>query len=284
MMTEAVLTQDQQRQFSEQGYVVLENFKSPEELEGLRQAALEVIEGFDFSSHQHVFSTTAAAAALGEYFLTSGDQVRCFLEPGAADENGQLQVDKLLSVNKLGHAMHDRIPAFRHFSADPRLTTLMHEVGVKTPHVWQSMYIFKQPQIGGEVGWHQDATYFYTQPQSVKTLWFAVDDATLQNGCLWVADVGSDTPLREVFEVVDGRPRTRRLDQAPWPDLQQAKPLEVKAGALVCFSGTLPHYSAPNKSSKARHAYTLHVVDGEADYPATNWIQRGEDLPVRGFL
>ncbi|XOV82340.1 MAG: phytanoyl-CoA dioxygenase family protein [bacterium] len=283
-MTETVLTQDQQQQFIQQGYVVLENFKTPEEIERLREAALQVVDTFDFATHQHVFSTAAQAAALGEYFLTSGDQVRCFLEPGAADENGHLQVDKRLSVNKLGHAMHDRIPAFRTFSADPRLQMLMHETGVREPHVWQSMYIFKQPRIGGEVGWHQDATYFFTEPLSVKTLWFAIDDATLENGCLWVADTGPQTPLREVFEVIDGRPRTRRLDATPWPDLQQAQPLEVKAGSLVCFSGTLPHYSAPNRSDKARHAYTLHVVDAQAIYPQTNWIQRGHDLPVRGFL
>jgi phytanoyl-CoA hydroxylase len=283
-MSTSLLTPEQQDKFAQQGYVVLEDFKSASELASLQQAALAVIEEFDFGAHQHVFRTDQGVAAMGKYFITSGDKVRCFLEPGAVDDKGVLQVDPLLAVNKIGHAMHDLIPAFRQFSADPRLTSLMHDVGVRDPHVWQSMYIFKQPHIGGEVGWHQDATYFYTEPLSVKTLWFAIDDATLDNGCLWVADTGTDTPLKEVFEVVNGRPGTRQLEQQTWPSLDQAKPLEVKAGSLVCFSGTLPHYSAPNTSDKARHAYTLHVVDAAAQYPATNWIQRGSDLPVRGFI
>ncbi len=55
------------------------------------------------------------------------------------------------------------------------------------------------------------------------------------------------------------------------------------ADTLICFDGLLPHYSAANRSSQARHAYTLHVVDGQAHYPETNWIQRGRDFPVRGF-
>ncbi|MEO1221755.1 MAG: phytanoyl-CoA dioxygenase family protein [Pseudomonadota bacterium] len=73
------------------------------------------------------------------------------------------------------------------------------------------------------------------------------------------------------------------LSDMPWPDESSAQPLEVEAGTLVLFHGLLPHYSPPNRSDKPRHAYTLHVTDGACDYSELNWIQRGEDLPVRGF-
>jgi phytanoyl-CoA hydroxylase len=46
----------------------------------------------------------------------------------------------------------------------------------------------------------------------------------------------------------------------------------------------LPHYSAPNRSPVSRHAYTLHITDGNAIYSARNWLRRGPDLPVRGFV
>jgi phytanoyl-CoA hydroxylase len=52
------------------------------------------------------------------------------------------------------------------------------------------MYIFKQPGIGGEVGCHQDATFLYTDPITVTGFWFAIEDATLENGCLWAAPGG----------------------------------------------------------------------------------------------
>jgi phytanoyl-CoA hydroxylase len=52
----------------------------------------------------------------------------------------------------------------------------------------------------------------------------------------------------------------------------------------VVFHGLLPHYSAPNRSPQSRHAYTLHVTDGQANYAAHNWLQRDAGLPLRGFV
>ena len=150
------------------------------------------------------------------------------------------------------------------------------------------MYIFKQPGIGGEVGWHQDATFFDTTPISVTTFWFALEDATLDNGCLWTEPGGHRGPrgvLRERFERHGDVVTMNKLDATPWPASNvNAIPLEVKAGALVVFHGLLPHYSAPNRSAVSRHAYTLHATDANTQYAATNWLQRGADDPVRGFL
>jgi hypothetical protein len=76
--------------------------------------------------------------------------------------------------------MHDLDPVFRAFTSDPRLVTVARDLGLSEAQMWQSMYIFKQPGIGGEVRWHQDATYFDTTPVSVTTFWFALEDATLR--------------------------------------------------------------------------------------------------------
>ena len=73
------------------------------------------------------------------------------------------------------------------------------------------------------------------------------------------------------------------LDTTPMPDNTKAIALEVEAGALVVLHGLLPHYSAPNRSSASRHAYTLHVTDPSAHYSAANWIQRSATMPARGF-
>jgi len=68
-----------------------------------------------------------------------------------------------------------------------------------------------------------------------------------------------------------------------YPRLRSALPAEARAGALVIFDGRAPHYSGPNRSKRSRHAYTLHVIDRACDYPADNWLQRGDDMPLRGF-
>ena len=179
--------------------------------------------------------------------------------------------------------MHDLDPVFSAFSRGPALAKVAQQLGLQQPQIWQSMYIFKQPGIGGEVRWHQDATYFETDPVSVTTFWFALEDATLDNGCLWAEPGGHLTAMRERFVREGDLVRVEKLDTTPWPDDSTAVPLEVKAGSLVCFHGLLPHYSAPNRSPVSRHAYTLHVTDGATRYSPQNWIQRDAGFPVRGF-
>jgi len=58
-------------------------------------------------------------------------------------------------------------------------------------------------------------------------------------------------------------------------------PLEVPAGTLVVLDGRLPHWSDVNRSPRSRHAYTLHCISAAADYPDWNWLQRGDDMPLR---
>ena len=60
-------------------------------------------------------------------------------------------------------------------------------------------------------------------------------------------------------------------------------PLEVKAGTLVVLHALLPHMSYANRSANTRHAYTMHIIEGTADYPEWNWLQRPPEMPLRGF-
>ncbi len=269
--------------FDRDGYAVIPGFKSPEEIAALRARAERIVRDFDPSDGAAIFTTKDQAAKSDAYFLESGTSVRCFFEEDAFDADGRLRQPKELSINKIGHAMHDLDAAFDAFSHDARLQTIALALGLARPLVYQSMYIFKQPNIGGEVRWHQDAGFFDTDPSTVTTFWFALEDAGRSNGCLWVEPGGHRSPLRQRFVVRDGRAQMEELDATPWPSAG-ATPLEVRAGALVVFHGRLPHYSAPNRSAKSRHAYTLHAVDGDAAYSPLNWLQRDARMPARGFV
>jgi len=278
-----MLNTEQIEGFERDGYLVLPGFKSPEQIAALRQRAAQIVDHFDPGQCRSIFTTKDQVTATDDYFLRSANTVRCFFEEEAFDQHGQLRQDKALSINKIGHALHELDPVFASFSRDPRLAALAHDLGLEQAQVWQSMYIFKQPGIGGEVNWHQDATFFETTPISVTTFWFALEDASVENGCLWVEPGGHRGPLRERFVRHGDDISMEKLDSTPWPDNSRAVPLQAKAGDLVCFHGLLPHYSAPNRSPVSRHAYTLHATDGRCLYSPHNWIQRDASFPVRGF-
>lgn len=91
-----------------------------------------------------------------KYFMDSADKVSFFFEEGAFADDGSLVKPKALSLNKLGHALHDIDPVFREFSRSEAIKQLYRELGFVKPLPVQSMYIFKQPSIGGTVVPHQD--------------------------------------------------------------------------------------------------------------------------------
>ena len=283
----SMLNVTQQGLYRDQGFLVLPDFKSPAEIAALRARAEAIVEDFDATANRAIFSTQEQERKVDDYFLDSATEVRCFFEEEAFDASGALRQPKSLSINKIGHAMHDVDPVFSQFSHGRKLAELAADLGLSQPQIWQSMYIFKQPGIGGEVRWHQDASFFDSDPITVTTFWFALEDATVANGCIWAepgGHLGQKGVLRERF-VREGRQVTMEvLDTTPWPGTEvEALPLEVKAGTLIVFHGLLPHYSAPNRSAASRHAYTLHVTDGASAYSPRNWIQRGAALPVTGF-
>ena len=268
-----MLSSQQRQDFDRDGYVVLHGFKPAPEIAALRLRAEAIVDAFDPADGAGIFSTTDLSRSAEQWFLDSGDRVRCFFEEHAFDAEGRLAVPKALAINKIGHAMHHLDPTFAQFSMGADIAALAAALGVQRPRVWQSMYIFKQPAIGGEVRWHQDASYLIAEPLPVTGLWFALEDATLDNGCLWVQPGGHRSPLRERFVRSAEGVRLDRLDATAWPTPAEARPLEVPAGAVVCFHGLMPHYSAPNRSAVSRHAYTLHLSDERSRWSQDNWLR-----------
>jgi phytanoyl-CoA hydroxylase len=268
--------------FERQGYLVLPGFVPDAACDALKARAEQLVAGFAPETIS-VFTTHEQTRTSDAYFLSSGDKVRFFFEEGAFRPDGSLRQARELSINKIGHAMHDLDPLFDRFSRTPELAALATELGVKRPLLLQSMYIFKQPHIGGEVNSHQDSTFLYTEPLTCLGFWFALEDATLENGCLWALPGGHKLGLKKRFvRAPGGGTAFQVLDATPLPE-EGYVPLEVKKGTLVVLHGLLPHKSGANTSPRSRHAYSLHLIDGTAVYPEDNWLQRAADMPPRGF-
>ena len=270
--------------FEQNGYLVLEDFVSKDACEALSYRATEIVDAFDPSESVSIFTTNEQTRHSDRYFLESGDKIRCFFEEEAFAENGELRQAKSKSINKIGHAMHDLDPVFEQFSRTQELAQISKEVGFKDPRILQSMFIFKQPHIGGEVACHQDATFLHTEPMSVKGFWFALEDATQDNGCMWAIPGGHKSQVKSRFSRSKNGKGTEMeiFDDTPW-ETSKLLPLEVKAGTLVVLHALLPHMSYANRSANTRHAYTMHIIEGTANYPEWNWLQRPPEMPLRGF-
>lgn len=277
------LTDNQQAQYRRDGFLILKDFVSTEACDLLRRRAEDLVEEFDPSGLISIFSTREQTRRSDDYFLNSGDKIRFFFEEEAFLPDGTLKQSKELSINKIGHALHDLDPVFNEFSRAPAIAQLIRDLNIERPLLLQGMYIFKQPNIGGEVTCHQDSTFLYTEPQQIAGLWFALEDATIQNGCLWAIPGGHKLGLRSRWlRDEEGGMQFDVFDSTPWPE-DKLIPLEVSKGSVIILNGLLPHKSLANRSPKSRHAYTLHVISADCSYPTTNWLQRSPELPLRGF-
>ena len=266
--------------WEDNGYLIIENFKTNEECDELIKRSKELIEEQDFNKQQSIFDTISQTHNDDNYFLESGDKIRFFFEEKANLSENNIKTNKQYIVNKIGHALHDLDDKFINFSKTEDLDNIAKAIGFEDPLLLQSMYIFKQPKIGGEVVCHQDSTFLITEPESTVGFWFALEDANKENGCLQVASGGHKGPLRKLFKRENNKMKMEELSNEPFPQTDTF--VEVKKGSLVLLHGRLPHYSCENKSLNSRHAYTLHVIDGKTKYLDYNWLQRPK-LKLSGF-
>ncbi|KAG1932229.1 phytanoyl-CoA dioxygenase domain-containing protein 1 isoform X2 [Pimephales promelas] len=283
-----VLTQQDVQKFQDEGYLVLDGLLSPEECDALRERMSEIIDRMDVPEHCRIQFSTDHEEQLktqgnADYFITSGDKIRFFFEKGVFDDKGEFIVPKEHSLNKIGHALHAYEPLFKAVTHSPKVQNLGKKLGLINPVILQSMYIFKQPGIGGEVTPHQDATFLYTQPLGrVIGLWIALEDATLENGCLWfIPGSHCDGITRRMVRTPKGTfPLTDFIGREKNYDDNLFVPAPVKKGGAILIHGEVVHRSAANTSDVSRHVYTFHIMESQNTvWSPENWLQPTEELP-----
>jgi phytanoyl-CoA hydroxylase len=248
MTTIAVRDEDLSVQFARDGYAVLPGALSAAEVDELRAETL--------------------AICRGDRGAVSG------MEPSVEGESDDVVVRRYACI----HFPHKISPVMYRALAHPAVVAALVSVIGPDVKAMQSMLFTKGEGKAGQA-WHQDEFFIPTRDRSLTAAWIALDDATTENGCLWVLpgshQAGVIYPDREHDD-----PRfdcTIEAFDFPYSD-DEAVPVEVTAGSVVMFNGYLLHRSLPNTArSGLRRALANHYMSAQSLLP---WTQPPEDVHV----
>jgi phytanoyl-CoA hydroxylase len=172
------------------------------------------------------------------------------------------------------HFPHKISPLLRDVACLPAAVDVLSGVIGPNVKMMQSMLFIKSEGKPGQA-WHQDEAHIPTRDRSLTAIWIALDDATVENGCLWVIP-GSHRAGVLYAEREQQDPRfdcTREAHGFQYTE-QDAVPVELQRGAALVFDGYLLHRSLPNTGrAGTRRALVSHYMSAESLLP---WFPPGE--------
>jgi phytanoyl-CoA hydroxylase len=225
--------------YERDGFVTIEGVLSADEVAALRA---EIV-----------------AVALGERGAIAGAEPR----GGRTDD---ALVGDILAI----HMPHKISPLVRAAMAHPRIVPILTSLISPNVKAMQTMVFVKRPGKPGQA-WHQDEHYIPTRDRSLCGAWIALDDAVIENGCMWMHP-GSQRPGVIYPIKPHGDERFDGAEEAYGHgyDREGGVAVEVKAGGVAFFNGYVLHRSLPNRARAGfRRALVTHYMSAESMLPWT---------------
>lgn len=208
--------------------------------------------------------------------------------------------ERMSAFNRV-HNAHRVHPLHERFLLHPRILDVVEQLNGPDVLALQSMMFFKQPGQPGQ-GYHQDAYYIPTLPNTLIAAWVAVSEATEENGCLWFRVGSQNEPIypqaeneythgaRSLGGVFDNTTSSaedvQRNQLAKVAERYPEVSCPARPGDVVFFYGNILHRSHPNKADYPRRAFANHYSDARSFVPwntGSGWEGMNEGRPANGF-
>jgi phytanoyl-CoA hydroxylase len=219
--------------FATQGYLAMDGLLKPNEIESCIAALGDL-------AHRRTLWDSRVWSQEEPYYVQGGQDERTD--------------DPELRLRKLAYFVQIE-PRLDAIAKHARLLRAVHQLIGPGARMVQDMALLKPPFRGSEKPWHQDTAYFdWTPLGGILGTWIALDEATIENGCMQVIP-GShlDGPAPH-FHVRDCQIADQRVR------VDRAVAIPLKPGGILFFSGLLHHGTPPNTTSTRRRALQYHYA------------------------
>ncbi|WP_316790019.1 phytanoyl-CoA dioxygenase family protein [Pedobacter frigoris] len=233
--------------YEDYGYLIAPHIVSVDEIEELKKDTVKIFRG--------------------KYGAMEG------LIPVTAEENDADVLKKYVAI----HFPHKISPVIKKNLSQEGIVSVLENIVSPNVKCMQSMLFVKGPGKAGQA-WHQDEFYIPTRDKSLIGVWIAIDDASIENGCLWIIPGShkSGYMMPRVDNFSDEYADIDTIDVTSYKE--EIIPVEVKSGTVVFFHGYLLHSSKRNKTSdNFRMALVNHYMSAESMLP---WDQDGKLPPT----
>ncbi|GIW42415.1 MAG: SnoK protein [Candidatus Binatia bacterium] len=153
--------------------------------------------------------------------------------------------------------LHIQSPVLCRYATSPKLVGLAVELLGPDVRLYWDQAVSKPPGATSDVPWHQDNGYTAVDPPEYVTCTVALDDSTVENGCLWIQ------PGSHRHGVLAHRP-TDFFFQVGYEGPATGVPVEARAGDVVVFSSLTLHRTGPNLSDRPRRSWVVQFCRADA--------------------
>jgi phytanoyl-CoA hydroxylase len=230
------LSAEQLEAYHRDGYIVVEDLLTSEEVDSLRSRLRE---------YTHGGRPPTGLAIQVEPRIQRGElKVN---HPG----DGIRKIDFLVQNDDI----------FYKLGAHPNIVSIIEQIVGPDIKLFRNSLLLKPPEVGSAKGMHQDSPYWPIEPMDLCSCWFALDDATVENGCMGVIPASHKWGAVPHVHVTDDYV----VDESYY-NMDDMILAPVRAGGGLFFHSLLLHYTAPNRSDRWRRAIALSYMSAQSNY------------------